>query len=96
MIFVFDNSPMSTLFRNYYRSRFPSLWEKFDAIVEEGRLLSTREALNEINDGPIEALRDWATGHSEIFSTPTAKEGLFVAQILAVTHFQKISSKRNY
>ena len=97
MIFVFDNSPLSTLFRNFYRSRFPSLWEKVDAIVDEGRLVSTREVLNEINDSSIVALRDWAKDHGEIFTTPTAEEGAFVAQIFSIRHFQQnIEQKKLY
>ena len=88
MKYVFDNSPLSTLFRNYYRRRFPTLWEKFDAIVDEGRLLSTREVLNEINISSIEALRDWGKDHGEIFTTPTPEEGTFVARIYGVRHFQ--------
>ena len=97
MIFVFDNSPLSTLFRNYYRGRFPSLWEKFDAIVDDGRLLSTREVLNEIDDSSITALRDWAKEHGGIFATPTAEEGAFVAQIFSVRHFQQnIEQKKLY
>jgi len=97
VIYVFDNSPLSALFRNYYRRRFPTLWENFDAMVDEGRLLSTREVLNEINGSPIEALRDWAKDHGEIFATPTAKEGAFVAQIFAVRHFQQnIERKKLY
>jgi len=89
VIFVFDNSPLSALFRSYYRGRFPGLWDKFDGIVDEGRLLSTREVLNEINDGSITTLRDWAKDHGEIFGTPTAEEGAFVAQIFTVHHFQQ-------
>lgn len=97
MIFVFDNSPLSTLYRNYYRGRFPSLWAKFDVIVDDGRLLSTREVLNEINDSSLETLRDWAKAHGEIFATPTAEEGTFVAQIFAVKHFQQnIEQKKLY
>jgi len=88
VIYVFDNSPLSTLFRNYYRGRFPTLWEKFDALVDADRLVSTREVLKEINGSSIEALRDWAKSHGEIFSTPTAKEGALVAQIFAINHFQ--------
>ena len=33
MSYVFDNSPLSALFKNYYPNRFPSLWERFDAVV---------------------------------------------------------------
>ena len=97
MIYVFDNSPLSLLFRNYYRSRFPSLWEKFDGIVDEGRLLSTREVLNEINDSPITALRDWAKNYAQVFATPTAEEGKFITEIFAVKHFQhNIEQKKLY
>ncbi len=53
MTYVFDNSPLSTLFRNYYRRRFPSLWQHFDDLVDSGEIISTREVLREIEDGPI-------------------------------------------
>lgn len=95
--FVFDNSPLSVLFRSYYRGRFPSLWEKFDGIVDEGRLLSTREVLNEIKDSSITTLLDWAKNHREIFGTLTAEEGTVVEQIFAVRHFQQnIEQKKLY
>jgi hypothetical protein len=51
VIYIFDTSPLSSLFRNFYRRRFPSLWEKFDALVDNGQILSVREVLREINDG---------------------------------------------
>jgi hypothetical protein len=88
-MYVFDNSPLSTLFRNYYRNRFPSLWRNFDALVDEGALVSTREVFREIIDGPITELRDWAEDHQNLFATPTAAEGTFVAKIYAVSHFQQ-------
>jgi hypothetical protein len=86
--YVFDNSPLSTLFRNYYRSRFPSLWQRFDRLVEDGRLVSTREVFREIEDGPIESLLEWAKQNRPLFATPTAEEGAFVARIYAVPRFQ--------
>lgn len=89
MTYVFDNSPLSTLFRNYYRRRFPSLWQHFDDLVDSGEIISTREVLREIEDGPIQDLRDWAGQHGDLFTTPNAEEGAFVAQIYAVEHFQQ-------
>jgi hypothetical protein len=89
MTYVFDTSPLSTLFKNYYRRRFPSLWQKFDALVQNDRLVSTREALREIEDGPIESLRAWATNNHHLFATPSAAEGDFVARIYGVGHFQQ-------
>jgi hypothetical protein len=89
MTYAFDNSPLSTLFRNYYRRRFPSLWERFDELVDSGGLVSTREVLRKIDDGPVEALREWAGRHRELFAVTTAGDGMFVARIYAVAHFQQ-------
>lgn len=89
MTYVFDTSPLSALFRNYYRSRFPTLWEQFDMLVQNGLIASTREVYREIEDGPNEDLRLWADDHRELFSTPTAQEGEFVARIYQVRHFQQ-------
>jgi len=45
----------------------------------------------------LETLRDWAKGHGELFATPTAEEGTFVAKIFAVKHFQQnIEQKKLY
>jgi uncharacterized protein DUF4411 len=89
MSYVFDNSPLSALFKNFYRKTFRSLWEHFDKLVEDARIVSTREALREIEDGGPDSLRDWAKQHTELFATPTAAEGAFVARIYGVTHFQQ-------
>jgi hypothetical protein len=89
MSYVFDNSPLSVLFKNFYRKRFPSLWENFDELVREGRLVSTREVVREIEDSSIESLVVWANEHPDIFTVPTAGEGAAVAEIYAVKHFQQ-------
>lgn len=89
MSYVFDNSPLSVLFKNYYRRRFPSLWERFDLIVVEGRLTSTREVLREIEDSSIESLLHWAKENPGVFTVPTAGEGAAVARIYSVKHFQQ-------
>jgi hypothetical protein len=87
--YVFDNSPLSALFRNFYRSRFPSLWQRFDGLIDGSEIVSTREVFREIEDGPIESLREWATQHRSLFATPTAAEGAFVTRIYAIKHFQQ-------
>lgn len=88
-MYVFDTSPLSTLFKNYYPKRFPTLWGKFDALVAGGKIVSTREVLREIADGPVESLRDWAADHQDFFAVPTADEAVFITKIYAVTHFQQ-------
>ncbi len=89
MTYVFDNSPLSTLFRNYYRRRFPTLWQHFDELIDNGDIVSTREVLREIKDGAVDSLRDWAAQNHELFTIPNADEGTFVGQIYAVQHFQQ-------
>lgn len=89
MSYVFDNSPLSVLFKNYYRKTFRTLWENFDELVRDARIVSTREALREIKDGAPDNLQQWANKHHELFATPTAAEGAFVAQIYRITHFQQ-------
>lgn len=88
MSYVFDNGPFSSLFRNFYRKTFRTLWENFDALVADGSILSTREVLREIEDSADQSLRDWSRLSQHLFETPTAPEGLFVAKIYAVPHFQ--------
>ncbi len=48
MIYVFDSSPLIDLFKYYYPDRFPSLWDNFDALVSEHRIISVREVRNEL------------------------------------------------
>lgn len=89
MIYVFDNSPLSALFRNYYPGRFPTLWQKFDRLVAAGELISTREVMRELEDGPSDLARAWCNDNKDCFSTPTAAEGKFIVKIYAVQHFQQ-------
>ena len=89
MSYVFDNSPLSALFKNYYRGVFRTLWQGFDALVDGGQILSTREVLREIEDSFIVPLRTWSADNKGIFATPTAKEAEFVTKIYGVHHFQQ-------
>lgn len=89
MSYVFDNGPLSSLFRNYYPKTFKSLWSYFHDLVADGSIVSTREVLREIEDSPLENLREWADKNHHLFATPTAAEGVFVGKLYAVPHFQQ-------
>jgi hypothetical protein len=88
-MYVFDTSPFSALFKSYYPKRFPTLWGHFDALVAAGSIVSTREVLREIEDGPLQTLRDWSAIHQHLFPTPSAKEAGAVAELFKVGHFQQ-------
>lgn len=87
-MYVLDTNVISSLHRNYYRSRFVSLWKQFDELVAAGMITSTREASHELNDGMAGADTEWAKANVKLFVTPDAKEASFVAQIYSVPHFQ--------
>ena len=88
MIYVLDTNVISCLHKNYYRSRFVSLWNAFDQLVAGGKITSTREAYRELHDGVPGADTQWAAANEKLFTTPDAKEGTFVGQIYSVAHFQ--------
>lgn len=87
MTYIFDTNIFASLFKNYYRKRFPTLWENFDDMVFEGQIISTREVKRELEDQSDDA-STWAKENQEIFLTPTAEVARFVAQIYTVQHFQ--------
>ncbi len=88
-MYAFDTGPLSALFRNYYPARFPTLWDHFAELVNSGQIVSTREVFREVQDAPLEELRQWAHDNQPLFSIPTAAEASFVAKIYGVAHFQQ-------
>ncbi|MGZ8396116.1 MAG: DUF4411 family protein [Rhodoplanes sp.] len=71
-MYIFDNSPLSVLFRNYYPKRFPTLWKNFNSLVASGGIVSTREVHREIEGSALEGLRDWAKSYASLFPAPRA------------------------
>ena len=94
MRYVFDSSSLINLFRHYYPERFPSLWEKFDDVVENEHLTSVKEVFNEVNRKD-DALSIWVKEQkNKLFSNPTVDELHFVADIFRVKHFQGMIRKK--
>lgn len=89
MTYVFDTSPFSALFKSFYRGRFPSLWRRFDALIGDGTILSTREVRRELEQYGVPECQQWLRDNGHVFTTPTAQEGVFVSRIYAVPHFQQ-------
>jgi hypothetical protein len=89
MIYVFDSNVLINLFKNYYRRRFPSLWQKFDEYVVRGQIVSVQEVLNEIGSRE-DPLSDWAKLNRRVFMQPSIEELAFVSEIFKVAHFQTL------
>jgi len=93
VIYVFDSSPLIDLFRHYYPDRFPSLWESFDALVSEHRIISVREVRREL-EGRGDRLSDWVKGNTQLFPIPTTSELDLVTEIFKIAHFQALVRKK--
>lgn len=92
--FLFDSSSIRVL-SHYYSERFPSFWQRFDAVVANGSVLSVREVHRELgyqlSGGWIWA---WIEAHKDMFLPPTDDEAAFVAEIFAVPHFQTLVGEK--
>lgn len=87
MIYVFDSNSLIDLFKHYYPSRFPSLWEKFDNLVKAGKITSVREVLNEISQRD-DRLSEWTKNNKLLFPVSSPAELGVVADIFLNSHFQ--------
>jgi hypothetical protein len=93
MIYVVDTSSFRELER-YYKDVFKTFWELFQAEVDSGDVVSVREVRRELEACPETNVVAWAKTNSGIFKPPTAAEGLFVGQLLAVSHFAQLISAK--
>ncbi len=84
------------LFRHFYESRFPSLWEGFDGLVRAGRIVSVRDVGKEISVRHKEdRLAKWAKSYPSLFHLPTEEELLFVTELLRIRHFQTMIKRQS-
>ena len=90
MIYVFDTSSLRSL-QHFYPSVFKSIWDGLDILIQQKNLISTREVWNEIERQNVSAdVLAWAKQNKQIFTTPSAAELQFVAQIFQIKHFQNL------
>lgn len=88
MVYILDTSFIIQLHENCYRENFVTLWGLFDEMLAAGQFTSTREVRRELEEQSDVATK-WAEANNDLFTTPTAEEGRFVANIYAVKHFQQ-------
>jgi len=85
-MYILDTNIFLTL-KAYYKSRFPTVWGRFDTLAAGKKLFSVREVFNEIKDDTGD-VADWVHGHKGIFRDPTEAEFQFVSEIFKHKHFQ--------
>lgn len=95
MIYTFDTSAFH-VFQQYYPSRFPSLWEKFDEIIADGSIVSVREVKRElVRRIQHQFMNDWVKDHPGLFFTPSEDEMKFVTDIFLNPHFRHLIPQKS-
>jgi hypothetical protein len=89
-IYVFDTSTIYNVFNHYFVDRFPTFWDRLNAMVSDGRITSVREAKKELDAvNHVVNLKEWLKENSAIFSIPTNEELEFISKIYSIKHFQQ-------
>lgn len=95
MVYVLDTNSIRVI-GNYYPERFPSFWEKFDAGVDQGLIVSVREVYNELDfQNTDQILREWIENHKGMFIILSREETEFVSQIFSIAHFRTLINRKN-
>ena len=92
MKYIFDTCSLRVLF-SYPKRRFPTLWDKFDNICLQKRIISVKEVLQEINsqqDGPRKI---WANDNKDIFAPASPEEAAVLSEMFKKPHFQGLIKK---
>lgn len=94
MIYVSDTSSIRSL-QHFYPSVFKTIWGGLDGLVQQQKLISTREVWKELEGQNVSAdVLAWAKQNKQIFTTPNATELQFVAQIFQIQHFQSLIGEK--
>lgn len=90
MIYIFDTNSFKVL-GNYFPESFPTVWERINLLVSEGRLKSVREVLKEVESGNNKRfVLVWINLNKQIFLEPTDDESLFVAEIFSIKNLRDL------
>lgn len=91
-----DSNTLSQIYRFYYKDRFPSFWQRFNALVSSGRAGSVSEVEAELvrRSGLDSAVRELKQLNQGFLALPASEEQLFVTQIFGVPHFRNLISAK--
>ena len=93
-MYVFDSNSFIEL-SHFYPDRFPSLWERINQYVNDGNIVSVREAYAEVTNTSDSGIFDvWIKKHKAIFKQPTSDEVMFVAEIFKIKNYTDMVRKK--
>lgn len=94
-MYIFDTCSFSLLFK-FYPSRFPTLWKKFEQLIEVEKVASVNEVYKELQGmDKNDAVITWTQENKDVFHKPTAEEGGFIIDLFKEKngHFQGMIEK---
>ena len=96
-LLVLDTNSISTIFRFYHRTRFPSFWEAFNALVQLGRANSVRTVRHELNASPQQVVRESVAQlealSQNFFADPTEPEQGYVREMANDPAFSEAANR---
>ena len=94
MKYIIDSSSLINIFRNFSEDTFPTFWKEFYKMVDKNKIISVREALNEIKDNQ-DRLSSWAQERKKtLFLKPIEEELEFIEKIFQETNYQKLIDRK--
>lgn len=82
-IYCFDSSAFIDSWRRYYPPDiFPSVWEEFERLINEGRIIVPKEVEKELLNGNDE-LKEWFKKHSQSVRKYTVEQLNLVKKVVA-------------
>lgn len=88
--YIFDSGPIID-FKHYYEDVFISLWDRFEELIENGKILSSIEVYRELKQRDDDAAAI-ANKYKSIFLKPLIEEQQYVKEIL-IKHSELIRFK---
>jgi len=79
-VYLIDNDSLIKL-KQYPREVFVSLWEKIEALVDDGRLIAPHEVFREVTKGDDD-IEKWAKEHQEMFVDLDAAQTKALKEVL--------------
>jgi len=81
--YVIDTNSLIDLYRRHYsRDRFPTLWEKFEALISQGLVISSLQVFKEIEQKDDELLK-WTKANKGMFKDLDTTQEKYMRRIMS-------------
>jgi hypothetical protein len=94
-VYVFDTNIFTAL-GHYFPSVFPTVWEKINRLVADGRIVSVKEVKRELDRlSRFPHIDEWVKANRGIFLAPSETESQVVMQIFLKEQYRGLVKRQN-